>query len=163
MGKVKICRPKTLLSKGVLNLARNFIYFKPHNLSWKKGRIVWTEVKGIRNAMYSFIEDLAWTGLDFCGNVVWLSLLKCLGACLPSNYFLSRKKIKVSWILVDEDDDGFDLIQPSLIQQLKTILDQYPDDGQILKVRNVEGLRCRSEFWRILAFRFKTKWNSWIG
>ena len=30
---------------------------------------------------------------------------------------------------------GFDLIQPSLIQQLKKILDQYPDDGQILKVR----------------------------
>ena len=34
----------------------------------------------------------------------------------------------------DEDDEGFDLIQPSLIQQLRTILDQYPDDGQILKV-----------------------------
>ena len=35
----------------------------------------------------------------------------------------------------DNDDDGFNLIQPSLIQQLRTILDQYPDDGQILKVR----------------------------
>ena len=34
------------------------------------------------------------------------------------------------------DDDGdFNLIQPSLIQQLRTILDQYPDDGQILKVK----------------------------
>ena len=41
---------------------------------------------------------------------------------------------------MDEDDDGFNLIQPSLIQQLKTILDQYPDDGQILKVRNVKTL-----------------------
>jgi len=37
--------------------------------------------------------------------------------------------------MADNDDDGFDLIQPSLIQQLRTILDQYPDDGQILKVR----------------------------
>ena len=35
----------------------------------------------------------------------------------------------------NKDDDGFNLIQPSLIQQLRTILDQYPDDGQILKVR----------------------------
>ena len=34
----------------------------------------------------------------------------------------------------NDDDDGFNLIQPSLIKQLKTILDQYPDDGQILKV-----------------------------
>ena len=32
-------------------------------------------------------------------------------------------------------DDDFNLIQPSLIQQLRTILDQYPDDGQILKVK----------------------------
>ena len=37
----------------------------------------------------------------------------------------------------NSDDDGFDLIQPSLIQQLRSILDQYPDDGQILKVRMV--------------------------
>ena len=35
---------------------------------------------------------------------------------------------------LDETDDGFDLIEPSLIQQLKKILDQYPDDDQILKV-----------------------------
>ena len=47
----------------------------------------------------------------------------------------------VCWILVNDDDEEFNVIQPSLIQQLKTILDQYPDDGQILKVRNVEGLR----------------------
>ena len=33
-----------------------------------------------------------------------------------------------------DNDDGFNLIQPSLIQQLKSILNQYPDDGQILKV-----------------------------
>ena len=61
---------------------------------------------------------------------------------LPSISILSTKK--KFWILVDEDDEGFNLIQPSLIQQLKTILDQYPDDGQILKVRNVEGLKCLS-------------------
>ena len=42
---------------------------------------------------------------------------------------------------MNEDDEEFNFIQPSLIQQLKAILDQYPDDGQILKVRNVEGLR----------------------
>lgn len=35
---------------------------------------------------------------------------------------------------VDVDDEGFKLIQPSLIQQLRKILDEYPDDGQILKV-----------------------------
>ncbi|CAH3024921.1 unnamed protein product, partial [Porites evermanni] len=34
----------------------------------------------------------------------------------------------------------FNLIQPSLIEQLKKILDQYPDDGQILKelIQNAE-------------------------
>ncbi|KAL9966873.1 hypothetical protein ACROYT_G025009 [Oculina patagonica] len=42
--------------------------------------------------------------------------------------------------MMDNDDDGFDLIRPSLIQQLRTILDQYPDDGQILKelIQNAE-------------------------
>lgn len=38
------------------------------------------------------------------------------------------------FILVDNEDEGFNLIQPSLIQQLRGILDQYPADGQILKV-----------------------------
>ena len=37
-------------------------------------------------------------------------------------------------------DDDFNLIQPSLIQQLRTILDQYPDDGQILKVKKAHRL-----------------------
>ena len=41
----------------------------------------------------------------------------------------------------DKDDDGFDLIQPSLIQQLRSILDQYPDDGQILKVKHITFVR----------------------
>ena len=36
--------------------------------------------------------------------------------------------------LAENDEDGFDLIKPSLIQQLRKILDQYPDDDQILKV-----------------------------
>ena len=35
---------------------------------------------------------------------------------------------------VEDDEEGFDLIQPTLIQQLRKILDEYPDDGQILKV-----------------------------
>lgn len=41
---------------------------------------------------------------------------------------------------VDGEDEGFDLIQPTLIQQLRKILDEYPDDGQILKelIQNAE-------------------------
>ena len=35
-------------------------------------------------------------------------------------------------------EEDFGLIRPSLIRQLRAILDQYPDDGQILKVRSVE-------------------------
>ncbi|CAH3194039.1 unnamed protein product, partial [Porites evermanni] len=40
----------------------------------------------------------------------------------------------------DFDDEDFDLIQPSLIQQLRKILDEYPDDGQVLKelIQNAE-------------------------
>jgi len=34
--------------------------------------------------------------------------------------------------VVDDFNEG--LILPTLIRQLKGILDQYPDDGQILKV-----------------------------
>jgi len=38
---------------------------------------------------------------------------------------------------IDDDDDGFNLLQPTLFQQIKNILDQYPDDGQILKVKRI--------------------------
>lgn len=31
-------------------------------------------------------------------------------------------------------EEDFGLIRPSLIKQLRSILDQYPDDGQMLKV-----------------------------
>ena len=48
------------------------------------------------------------------------------------------------FLLANNDDDGFDLIKPSLIQQLRTILDQYPDDGQILKVWRKEGHQNQS-------------------
>ncbi|XP_048582130.1 sacsin-like [Nematostella vectensis] len=47
---------------------------------------------------------------------------------------------------MDEDsDEDCDLIQPSLIQQIKKILDQYPDDGQILKelIQNAEDAEAR--------------------
>ena len=47
----------------------------------------------------------------------------------------------VSVYVASGDDEGFDLIQPSLIQQLRKILDEYPDDGQILKV---DQLNCNS-------------------
>ena len=40
----------------------------------------------------------------------------------------------ISVHVASDDDEGFDLIQPSLIQQLRKILDEYPDDGEILKV-----------------------------
>lgn len=35
-------------------------------------------------------------------------------------------------------EEEFSIIRPSLIRQLKSILDQYPDDGQILKVMTIE-------------------------
>jgi len=38
----------------------------------------------------------------------------------------------ISCVLANEEDYG--LIRPSLIKQLRSILDQYPDNGQILKV-----------------------------
>ena len=49
----------------------------------------------------------------------------------------------------DDDDDGFNLIQPSLFQQIKNILDQYPDDGQILKVKGTWGGGGDSLQWPI--------------
>ncbi len=33
-------------------------------------------------------------------------------------------------------EDDYDYIQPSLLRQLANVLEQYPDDGQILKVWN---------------------------
>ena len=50
------------------------------------------------------------------------------------------------FVLADNEDDGFDLIKPSVIQQLRTILDQYPDDGQILKVWTVVMKRAMITF-----------------
>ena len=49
--------------------------------------------------------------------------------------------VSVSVSVASGEDEGFDLIQPSLIQQLRKILDEYPDDGQILKV---DQLNCNS-------------------
>lgn len=48
----------------------------------------------------------------------------------------------------DTDEEGntsgeqFGLKPPSLIKQLKNILEQYPDNGQIIKVR--EHIYCRN-------------------
>ena len=63
----------------------------------------------------------------------------CLPACLLffTLSFLVILYALVSFYLASGDDEGFDLIQPSLIQQLRKILDEYPDDGQILKVNQV--------------------------
>ena len=38
------------------------------------------------------------------------------------------------YVAAEKRGRSFGLIQPTLIQQLKKILDEYPDDGQILKV-----------------------------
>ncbi|XP_046553236.1 uncharacterized protein LOC124262733 [Haliotis rubra] len=41
----------------------------------------------------------------------------------------------------DSEDDGYTCMElPTLIRQLKSVLDQYPDDGQILKelIQNAE-------------------------
>ena len=38
------------------------------------------------------------------------------------------------YLAAEKGGRSFGLIQPTLIQQLKKILDEYPDDGQILKV-----------------------------
>ena len=40
----------------------------------------------------------------------------------------------------DIDEENYGLIRPSLIRQLRSILDQYPDDGQILKVSYTTSL-----------------------
>ena len=52
----------------------------------------------------------------------------------------------------NNDDDRFDLIQPTLIQQLRKILDEYPDDGQILKVRLVKAAICSYTHSQIFRF-----------
>lgn len=51
----------------------------------------------------------------------------------------------------DDGDDDFNLIQPSLFQQIKTILDQYPDDGQILKVINEKNIYLSFD-WQLIVF-----------
>ena len=54
----------------------------------------------------------------------------------PHRFFLTF--MIFSPVVMEEDDDSdFNVIKPALLQQLKTILDQYPVDGQILKVRIV--------------------------
>ena len=49
-------------------------------------------------------------------------------------YRSRRADIIIIFSFTEDSDDDFNLIQPSLIKQLRKILDQYPDDGQILKV-----------------------------
>ena len=59
-----------------------------------------------------------------------------VAAADPHRFFLTF--MIFSPVVMEEDDDSdFNVIKPTLLQQLKTILDQHPDDGQILKVRLV--------------------------
>ena len=44
------------------------------------------------------------------------------------------------YLAAEKGGRSFGLIQPTLIQQLKKILDEYPDDGQILKVYKPQWL-----------------------
>eukprot|EP00794_Sanderia_malayensis_P013599 gene13599-15011_t len=46
----------------------------------------------------------------------------------------------LSFISTGDEDDGCNIIEPTLIQQLKNVLQQYPDNGQILKeiIQNAE-------------------------
>ena len=59
-----------------------------------------------------------------------------IAAAYLHRFFLSFM-IFSSVVMEEDDDSDFNVIKPTLLQQLKTILDQYPDDGQILKVRLV--------------------------
>ena len=58
----------------------------------------------------------------------------------------------------DDDGDTFNLIQPTLFQQIRNILDQYPDDGQILKVKGF----CLN--WRLKGMCFLIPGlKPWLG
>lgn len=54
---------------------------------------------------------------------------RCSDACRKI-YIVCLRIIWISFFLIL----GFGIILPSVIENLKAILDQYPDDGQILKV-----------------------------
>lgn len=49
------------------------------------------------------------------------------------------------YLTAEKGGRSFGLIQPTLIQQLKKILDEYPDDGQILKVYKPQQSPCTAE------------------
>lgn len=53
----------------------------------------------------------------------------------PKPFFILVKSFSLIYHVINFQDESFGLIQPTLIQQIKKILDEYPDDGQILKVR----------------------------
>ena len=72
--------------------------------------------------------------------------------------------LQIEWTLADmeedRDSDSDDeieysgMIQPPLIKQLRTILSEYPDDGQILKVRilhvNKQHNPTEKKLWKML-------------
>ena len=51
----------------------------------------------------------------------------------------------------EQDDFNSGMIQSSLLQQLRKILDRYPDDNQIIKV-GVSLVRLRTVHTRKLSF-----------
>ena len=68
--------------------------------------------------------DMVWLQKRFLGEQITLEREdELIGSY---KYFL--------YLAAEKGGRSFGLIQPTLIQQLKKILDEYPDDGQILKV-----------------------------
>ena len=50
------------------------------------------------------------------------------------NYALSEYLLIALVLFSPDTEDDYGMIRPSLIKQLRSVLDMYPDDGQILKV-----------------------------
>ena len=59
--------------------------------------------------------------------------------CIYHDFLLSKIRILGSFPVYLDNEENYGLIRPSLIKQLRSILDQYPDNGQILKVQRDDG------------------------
>ena len=57
-----------------------------------------------------------------------------LAVVLVSDFFLFKKKKIVPESDTDSEGEELGMIRPALIRELRNVLDEYPDDGQIFKV-----------------------------
>ena len=68
-------------------------------------------------------------------------------------WFILQIELTLAEIEEDRDSDSDDeieysgMIQPPLIKQLRTILSEYPDDGQILKVCKTNNITQVDKHW----------------